>query len=135
MEKNIFEEATKQRVRFDTQRGVSTIEDVWLMPLTSKTGFDLDTLAKIINIDLRTMSEESFVKTNTNPLKPMAELKMALVKHIIAVKLEENALRLARSEKAEKRAKLIELLGKKQDEAMGALSEEDIKKQLAALDE
>lgn len=132
---NIFELATRQQLRFLTARGVVTTEQLWEMPLTSKTGFDLDSLAKQVNAELKSVSEESFVKTVTSPAKAEWELKLEIIKHVIAVKIEENAARLNKAKKAEERQKLIALLGKKQDAALENLSEEEIKKQLAALDE
>lgn len=132
---NIFELASRHKVRFETNRGVISTEQLWDMPLTSKSGFDLDTVAKEVNAQLKSVTEESFVVTKTNPRKAGLELSLELVKHVIAVKLQENAELLAKAEKQAKRAKLIEQLGKKQDAAMEALSEDEIKKQLAALDE
>lgn len=132
---NIFELASRQKSRFTTTKGMIAAEQLWDMPLQSHSGFDLDTTAKSINAELKDVSEESFVRTVTNPRKVDLELRLEIVKHVIAVKLEENAARVAKAEKQAKRAKLIEQLGKKQDAALEQLSEDEIKAKLAALDD
>ena len=86
-------------------------------------------------MELEGLKTRSLVNTTPNPRVAELELKFELIKHVIAAKQAENAARLAKAEKQAKRAKLIEQLGKKQDAAIEALSEEEIKKQLAALDE
>ena len=132
---NIFELATRKSLRYPTGRGAATTEDLWHMPLTSKTGFDLDSVAKLVNGELKSVSEESFVATNKNPRAYDLELALEVIKYIIAYKLAEEAKAKDRAAKTLKRNKLIEQLGKKQDAAIEQLSEEEIKKQLAALDD
>ncbi len=139
---NIFEQATKQSLRFPSDRGDLTTEQLWQLPLTaSRNDFDLDTVAKTVNNQLKTLAEESFVATSTNPIKPVLELKLEILKHIIAVKMQAAADakdRAAdakdRAAKAEKRHKLVELLGKKQDAALESLTTAEIEAQLAELD-
>lgn len=132
---NIFEKASRSALRILSARGYVTVEDLWNMPLTSKTGFDLDTLAKTVNSELKRMSEESFVKTKQSEQVTLFQLKLDIIKHIIDTKQEEQELRVQKAERAAKRAKLIDQLGKKQDAAMEAMSEEEIKAELAKLDE
>ena len=46
---NIFELATRKALRFGTERGPVTVEQLWQMPLQSKNLFDLDNVAKACN--------------------------------------------------------------------------------------
>lgn len=131
---NIFEAAARQKLRIPSSRGELAPEQLWDLPLTSKTGFDLDTIAKAVNKDLKAASEETFVSPVKNPAGDIHALRLELLKFVIADKLEENKKRLLAAEKAEKRAKILEVLGKKQDEALGAKSVEDLMAELAALD-
>lgn len=133
MERNIFEMASRQQVRFPSNKGELTTEQLWTLPLTSKSGFDLDSVAKAVNSALRATTEDSFVATSTNPAKAEHELKLDIVKHIIAVRMQENADALAASGRAEQRRKLIEILGKKQDAALESLSPAEIEAKLAEL--
>jgi hypothetical protein len=134
-ENNIFELASRQKTRINTARGSVSTESLWDMTLTGKSGVDLDSVGQAILVELDGLKTRSLVTTRTNPRVPELELQLALIKHVIAVKQEENTARLAKAEKITKRNTLIDLLAKKQTEALGALSEEEIKKQLAALDD
>ena len=130
---NIFEQASVQKLRFSTNKGDLTTEQLWDLPLTSKSGFDLDTVAKSVNGELRGVAEESFVATSTNPAKPSLELKMAILKHIIAARLAKNEELKVASQKAAERNKLLEILGQKEDQALAALTPEEIRKRLDEL--
>jgi hypothetical protein len=130
---NIFEQASRKALRFSTTRGQIATEELWSIPLQHKSGFDLDNIAKDHNAALKAVTDESFVVTADHPLKAELTLKMEIIKHIIAVKLEERKDALDAAAKAEKRQKLLAVLEKKQDEALEDLSPEEIQAQLAAL--
>ena len=130
---NIFEAATRQKLRFASSRGELTTEQLWDLPLQSKSGFDLDSVAKATNASLKTCTEESFVKTTSNPQQTKYELMMEVIKHIIAAKVAENeVLRKAADRKAE-REKLINILSDKEDAALRDLTPEQIRAKLEAL--
>ena len=66
---NIFETATRKALRFGTERGPVTVEQLWQMPLQSKNLFDLDNVAKSCNAKVKSFAEESFVTTaSSNPV-------------------------------------------------------------------
>lgn len=130
---NIFETATREKFRFASNKGMINVEALWDMPLTSRSGFDLDNVAKAVNAELKANTEESFVTTTTNPAKATLELKLEIVKHIIAAKQAENeAVKTAAAKRAEKQ-KLLEILEKKKDASLENLTEEQIAARLAAL--
>ncbi|OOV05788.1 hypothetical protein [Rhodoferax fermentans] len=131
---NIFEQASINKLRFSTNKGDLTTEQLWDLPLTSKTSFDLDTIAKSVNDELRGATEESFVATSTNPAKPSLELKLEILKHIIAIKLAQNDARRLAAQRAEERRKLLDILSKKEDAALESLKPEELRARLAALD-
>ena len=110
-----------------------TVEQLWQMPLQSKTQFDLDTVAKTVNGELKAVTEESFVNTRTSPVKTELELKMEIVKYVIAAKLKENEDRASAQARMAKREKLIEILDQKQSEALLTLTPEELAAQIAAL--
>ena len=131
---NIFETATRKALRFGTERGPVTVEQLWQMPLQSKNLFDLDNVAKACNAKVKSFAEESFVTTaSSNPAKAEAELALEVVKHIIAVKMAEAAEAAKATEKRETRQKIMSIIAEKQDEALKNMSVEDLKKQLDAL--
>lgn len=131
---SIFETATRKALRFATDRGPVTVEQLWQMPLQSKNSFDLDSVAKTVNAKLKSFAEESFVTTSSsNPAKAETELALEIVKHVIAVKLAEAADAAQAAKKAETRQKILSVMAEKQDEALKGMSMEDLKKQLEAL--
>ena len=130
---NIFEQATRQALRFPSVRGELNTEQLWDLSLTKRDGFDLDTIAKTVNAQLKTLSEESFVTKSPNPAKDSLELKLEILKHIIAVKLKEAEDRRNAAERAAERQKLLDILAEKQAGALKELSVEDIQKRLAEL--
>ena len=131
---NIFEAATRKALRFGTERGPVTVEQLWQMPLQAKNLFDLDNVAKACNAKVKSFAEESFVTTaSSNPAKTEAELALEVVKHIIAVKMAEAADAAQAAKKAETRQKILSVMAEKTDEALKSMSMDELKKQLDAL--
>lgn len=131
---SIFEIASRKKLRFESARGELTTEQLWDLPLQAKNQFDLDNVAKTANANLKAVTEDSFVATNSNPAKADCELRLEIVKHVIAVRLAENKAAAERTAKAEKRQKLLAALAAKEEQAITGMSKEDIEKELAALD-
>lgn len=129
----MYKLASIQKLRFASAKGDLTVEQLWDLPLQSKNGFDLDTLARIANTNLKSVTEDSFVTDYINPAKPRYALQLEIIKDIIAHKLKEAADRRSAAERAAKKAKLVSLLGEKQDEQLKALSAEELAKQIAEL--
>jgi hypothetical protein len=133
MERNIFEMALRQKLRFASTRGELTTEQLWDLPLISNDSFNLDNVAKTVNNALKATSEDSFVATSTNPEKPVLELKLEIVKHVIGVRLQEVAEHQNAASKAAERRRLLEILSKKQDAELENLTPEEIEERLKAL--
>lgn len=131
---NIFELATRESYRFETTKGLLTVEDLWVLPLTTtrQNGVSLDTVAKEINKQLKTTEEESFVTQRTSKDVTLA-IKLDIVKHIIAVKLEENQASRTAAAKAEEKAKLLAILAKKQEQSLENLTEAEILAKLESM--
>ena len=130
---NIFEQASRKGLRFSSVRGQIATDDLWSIPLQHKSGFDLDNIAKDHNAALKSVTDESFVVTADHPMKAELTLKMEIIKHIIAVKLEERKNAVDAAAKAEQRQKLLAVLEKKQDAALEDLSPEQIQAKLDEL--
>lgn len=134
---NIFEQASRQKLRFTTARGVIATEDLWDLPLLSRDSFNLNELAKAVHRAVKSTEDEDFVPSAKRPSAEAKrqELRLEILKHVIAVKVEEQDAAKARAEKAAKKEKLIELLGRKQDAALEQLTPEQIRAELDALGE
>lgn len=135
MENNIFEITTRRSHMYPTSRGSITVQQLWNMSLTSKDDFNLDKIAQVISKELKASTEESFVKTTPNAKAKDLKVMLDVVLHIIGVKLAEKEAATKRAENAVKREKLLGQLEKKQDATLESMTEEEIKKEIAALDD
>lgn len=127
---NIFEIASRRKFRFSFTKGEITTEQLWDLSLT-----DLDAVAKLVNANLKAVTEDSFVKvTNNSAAQRLLETKLDVLKHIIAVKLDEVEQRQAVSARAAKRATLLEALAAREAQELSQASKDDLLKQLAELD-
>ena len=129
---DIFAQATRTKLRFTSPCGLLSIEDVWDLPLTSKRGASLDALARTLYRELQETKEISFVD-DPPPENTLAQLRFDLVKYVIDVKKAERQEALAAAEKAERKAKLLEALARKQDAALEGHSIEELQEMIAAL--
>ncbi|HNC58684.1 MAG TPA: hypothetical protein PLP33_24875 [Leptospiraceae bacterium] len=127
---NIFEKASKTRLRFASRQGQLSTEDLWDLSLSS-----LDTIAKAVNKELKSEQEESFIPDKTKrPNATHNALRLEILKHIIGVKVEESEASTKRAENAAKLARLKELAANKVDEVFAQQSLEEIQKQIAELE-
>lgn len=131
---NLFLQATREKFRFESPKGDLSVEQLWDLPLTSRTGFDLDTVAKAVNADLKASNEESFVNVNNNPAVSRLQAKLEVVKAIIEVKLAQAEATKKRAEKAAERQRLMEVLHSKKDQELQGLSVEEIERRLSLLE-
>ena len=130
----LFERAARLKLRFITPQGNLSAEDLWDIPLTTnRTNLaNLNDIAKGVSRELKAQGEEEFV----NPVSKVDEelqLKLDIVKHVIQVSQAENEAARALSERREKKARLLELIAKKQDQQLEAKSMEELQEMISAL--
>lgn len=130
---NIFEIATRKKLRFVSQRGILSIEDLWDLPLQSKNMVDLDSIARHVNRELKSLGEESFIGNTKTNQQYLLELSLDILKHIIAVKIKERDTAAALKDRAAERNRLLEILERKENQELEGMSKEDILKRLEAL--
>jgi len=131
---NMFETATRNKIRFTSARGELSVEQLWDVPLRSRDGFDLDAVAKGANKALKALTEESFVSSERTPAHAKAELTLEIVKHVIQVKLAEEETARKRADNRVEKEKLLAILAEKQAGKLSELSEREIQKRINALD-
>lgn len=122
---NLFEIATREKYRFPYKGMIST-EDLWDLPMTA-----LDSIYKALNRNVKVQAEESLM--SESEADPKAQNMVEIVKHIFSVKREEANARKAAAENAEKKRHILDILARKQDEALNAKSEEELMKMLDEL--
>jgi len=120
----MFKEASRKQLRFITEKGLLSTEDLWDLSLE-----DLNKIAKGLNKELSVMEEEDFLN---EPSKQDAEVKLKfdIVLNVLNTKKDELATRKEKTMLKAKRQKLLEILEKKQDASLEEMSEEELKKAL-----
>jgi hypothetical protein len=124
----MFEKATRKKLRFPTTNGMLSVEDLWDLSLTQ-----LDKLAVSLNRQIKEVGEESFISNKKVPEN--VQLSFDIVKHVIAVKIAEADAKKLAAERKAKRDKLMEIIEQKQNETDLGKSIDDLRKELAELEE
>ncbi|MGP1402521.1 MAG: hypothetical protein ACTTKY_00035 [Catonella sp.] len=129
MSKNIYKEALLNRVRFSTNVGLLTLEEVMDLPLTSKSGLSVDSLAVDLVNKLKNENKEivSLVNEDKEDIERYVdELKLEVLKDIIEYKkalIEEK--RKTQAENSEKR-RIMEALARKKEDKYNDMSIEEL---------
>ena len=124
---NLYKIAAKENYLFASTVGTLVVSDLFDLNLNN-----LDKVAKIIAKDIKQDGEESFVSTTA--VNPTNANKLEIVKDIIADKLAAQQARMDLKAKAEKKARLLEILAKKQDATLESKSEAELLAELQALE-
>jgi hypothetical protein len=131
---NIFEIASRKKLRFPSTVGDLTAEQLWDLPLIDGKRANLDATAREIATALKSVTEESFVVTKPDPRAGELLTKLEIVKHVIEVKiLEKEAAEKAAANKI-KRQKILEALAERDNADLKSKSKDELLKELEALD-
>ena len=124
----IFEYATRNKVRFPF-KGMISVENLWDLSLTN-----LDSIYKILNKQVKQSEEESLLSTKAS-VDTELEVQIAIVKHIVSVKLTEKETAEKASAKKAQKQKIMSIIATKENEALQNSSIDDLKKMLDELDD
>lgn len=132
---NYFEYAARNKLRFGAQR--FTAEQLFDLPLTSATGkANLNSIAIEIDEALQQAGARSFVASaSTSPARTLLANSLEVVKAVIAIREAENARATERANKHAERAKLLDAIEQADRRELGAKSADELRKQLAALED
>ncbi len=133
MSNNIFEQASRLSLRFNSSKGLLSSEHLWGLPLTSTTGkINLDDIARAISANIKESAVESFVEKNTKA-SDLEVLRLDIIKRIIEVKIaERDELKNQREISARKQA-LLKALDNKKADSLTKMSEEELVAELKNL--
>lgn len=123
----MFDKATRIKLRFSTDRGTLSVEDVWDLNLTQ-----LNTLAKSLNRKNKEAAEEDFLSTKSE-VDTLDKLRFDIVIYILETKKAENVARDEAKNKKAKREEIMTIIQQKQVEAQKGKSIEELMKELDAL--
>jgi len=134
MTTNIFEYATRSKFRFQSVKGELTIEQLWDVPLRSRDDFNLDVVAKAASKAVQEKGE-SFVETTKTPEHLRRETALEIVKHVINKKLAEEQFAKKLADNRIEKERLLAILAEKQAGKLSELSEKELQRRIAALDD
>ncbi len=133
---SIFERASRSKLRFASVKGGigMTIEDLWDLPLQSSTGrVNLDDIARALNRQLKAADGDvSFVDPERKS-DERVQLAFDIVRHVINVKLAENAAHREAHDKAAKKQRILEIIAAQDDKALMEKPREELLKELEGI--
>ncbi len=133
---SIFEKASRQKLRFASAKGGIGIgvDDLWDLPLQSTRGHvNLDDIAKALNRQLKAADGDvSFVDPERKS-DERVQLALDVVRHVIGVKMAENAANKLSHDKAAQAQRIMEAIEAHDARVMSETSREELVKKLEAL--
>lgn len=130
---NIFEQATRAKIRFSTPVGMLSVEDLWDLPLTStRARANLDDVARLLDAELKSTSSVSFVN-DVSEVNAKTKLAFDVVIHVINTKITEAKAAKSAADVREKKQKIMAIIERKQEESLSAASIDDLQQMLASL--
>lgn len=134
MTEQMFEQATRLKLRYSTTVGMIEIEDLWDLALTSTTGRpNLDDVARALHRQLK--SDDTNVSFVNTEAKPNAELQLAfdIVKHVIDVRVAERKKANEAQARAEQKQKILGIIAERRDEDLKGKPLEDLERMVNEL--
>lgn len=120
---NVFEYATRRKVRFPFKGQIST-EDLWDLSLEN-----LDSIYKTLKAQMKAEQGESLLR-KASPNDELLEAQIEVVTHIVNAKLAEREARQKDRERRERNARIKEIIAQKQDADLQNKSVEELEKML-----
>ncbi len=124
---DLFEQAARAKLRFESTKGLLSAEDLWDLPLTGTKGVNLDDIARAHYLQLRRGNDISFVNAGT-ATNVTDQLRFNIVKHVIDTKMAENAAANDAAKRKEKKQHLLGIIAQKEGEALTSMSIDDLRK-------
>lgn len=124
----MFEKASRLKLRFKSEKGELTVEDLWELPLTGTNGrVNLDDIARGLHRQLKNDEDVSFVIKDKKS-DAVIQLKFDVVKHIIEVRLAEDNARMIAQDNAAKKQQVLKIIAEREDEELKGMSKEELTK-------
>ena len=132
---NLFEYASRKKLRYDSPKGQLSAEQLWELPLThdNPAVTTLDSVARSVNKELKSVTEESFVQLKKGDREEHLTLKLELVKHIIGVKLAEREQAERAKALQQEKKRIVEILAQKEVDELKGQSRQVLEARLAEI--
>lgn len=118
----MFDKATRMKLRFESNKGLLSVEQVWDLSLTA-----LNEMAKSLSRQVKAAEtdEEDFIGTKSN-VDSELQLRFDVVKHIIGVKLKERDDSKDAAERKANNQIILELIQRKKQQELESKSVEEL---------
>ena len=126
---DIFEIASRKKLRFQTPSGAITTEDLWDLPLEGKH-LSLDKIAVDLHRQMNDGTAVSFVSQKSAVAEDL-KLRFDIVKHVIDSKIAAREANQEAAKRASMKKQIAEALQQKREQSLLHKSEEEL---LAMLD-
>lgn len=123
----MFEAASRLKLRFD-YKGQCSVEDLWDIPLVK-----LDSMYQKLAAEKRAVVNAESLLTPKTVETTDLDLKLAVLRRIVEVRLAEQAAKDNARERAERKRELYALIADKQKEELRGKSLEDLQALVNAL--
>lgn len=120
----MYKEAVKQKVRFNTNKGYLTVEQLFDLSVE-----ELDSLAVALDAKYNESGKKSFLVKKSVKDKT-AKLMLDVVVDVLNTKLEEQEAATTLRENKEHNEKILNLIAEKQDESLKGKSVKELEKLL-----
>lgn len=122
----MFETAVRQKYRYPFKGMIST-EDLWDLSLAN-----LDAVFKVLNAEKKQSEEESLLSVKSDKDTAL-DNKIAVVRYIVSVKLDEREKAAKAAEVKAQREKILSIMANKQEADLANKSIEELKAMLEEL--
>lgn len=126
----MFEKASRLKLRFETNRGILSAEDLWDLTLQH-----LNKIAKDYHRELKEAEETDFLNDRTTAKDKVTQLKFEIVKYILDTKKGEKEAKERLAEKQAEKEKLLAILERAENRELENLSKEELIKKINELSE
>ena len=128
---NMFQKASKMKLRFESAKGLLTVEDLWDLPLLNKVPC-LNDIAKGLSKKLKEAETENFVEQTTTT-DDTAQLSFDIVREVIKVRVEEKTARENSAKLASEKRRIMEIIATKENKELEDKDISELKELLAGM--
>lgn len=132
----LFAEASRRKLRFETPQGQLSVEELWDLPLTSGrvARANLDAIAVDLNKQLQSVGTDTFVRRPGTPrANEVLKLKFDIVLQVIDIRQTEADAEGTARANAEKKQQMLAMIANKENEALSSKSVEELRAMVATL--
>lgn len=131
---NIFEYASRKKLRFASSKGSLTVEQLWNVPVSSSTGFSLSAIATpYYEKREKASSLSGSLLRASEGLSEDDRVSLSILEHIAQVLDQERKAAVAAAVKSSRKADLLDALAAREADALTRKTPEELRKMIEEL--